>query len=388
MKKTVLALLVISMLSGCASITPPLVTDEPQVVKNENTEFNTLPPPAGGPVVAAVYGFSDKTGQRKPSDKLANISFAVTQGAEVYVIKALQEVGQGRWFKVVERVGLDNLTKERQIIRQARESVGDQRQLKPMMFAGVVVEGGIIGYDSNTLTGGAGARWLGIGPSTQYRQDVVTVNMRAVSVQTGEVLVSVTVTKSIISVGNSLTVFKFFDQGTKAFESEIGFSANEPVNYAVRTAIEQSVVEMIKEGDRKGYWAFKKPEPLTPVVKVEEVKKDELVQANTAPKAPQQTTSTTPKPDDRTAVGGKDDVRSDQTDRQPTPNPPVLQKQTQQGVTVDYVNLRRDPTSNGEKILSLKPNTKVEIVKENKTHYFIKFQDKEGWVTKGFIKIQ
>ena len=261
MKKILLALTLIASLSGCASIVPPLITDDAELVVNKNKEFNTLPPPAGGPVVAAVYGFTDKTGQRKPSDKLANISFAVTQGAEVYVIKALQEVGHGKWFKVVERVGLDNLTKERQIIRQARDSVGDQRQLKPMMFAGIVVEGGIIGYDSNTLSGGAGARWLGIGPSTQYRQDVVTVNMRAVSVQTGEVLVSVTVTKSIISVGNSLTVFKFFDQGTKSFESEIGYSANEPINYAVRTAIEQSVVELIKDGDKKGYWKLASIEP-------------------------------------------------------------------------------------------------------------------------------
>lgn len=368
MKQTLLSLLVISMLGGCASITPPLITDEPKLVRNESSEFNTLPPPAGGPVVAAVYGFQDKTGQRKPSDKLANISFAVTQGAEVYVIKALQEVGGGRWFKVVERVGLDNLTKERQIIRQARESVGDQRQLKPMMFAGVVVEGGIIGYDSNTLTGGAGARWLGIGPSTQYRQDVVTINLRTVSVQTGEVLVSVTVTKSIISVGNSLTVFKFFDQGTKAFESEIGFSANEPVNYAVRTAIEQGVVEMIKEGNRKGFWSFKsadvaQPQPIqVPEIK-EEAKKDEKPTTTVVPveepkEQPKQTNSSVP------------------------------QKQTQSGVTVDYVNVRREPNSNSEKIANLKPNTKVEIIKENRTHYFIKIEDKEGWIFKDFIRVQ
>ena len=368
MTKTLISLLVVSLLSGCASLVPPLSLDEPKLVKNESTEFNTLPPPAGGHIVAAVYGFSDKTGQRKPSDKLAQISFAVTQGAEVYVIKALQEVGQGRWFKVVERVGLDNLTKERQIIRQARESVGDQRQLKPMMFAGVVVEGGIIGYDSNTLTGGAGARWLGIGPSTQYRQDVVTINLRTVSVQTGEVLASVTVTKSIISVGNSLTVFKFFDQGTKAFESEIGFSANEPVNYAVRTAIEQGVVEMIKEGDRKGFWSFKRadtpqPPPPAPVVKQEEAKKDE-----------KPTTAVVPV-----------EVPKEQPKQTDTPVP---QKQTQTGVTVDYVHIRREPTHNSEKLMNLKPNTRVEIIRETKSHYLIKAEEREGWVVKGFIKVQ
>jgi curli production assembly/transport component CsgG len=231
--------------------------EEPVVVQSTISEFRSIDAPAQGPIVAAVYGFTDKTGQRKPSDKLAQISTAVTQGAEVWVIKGLQEVGHGQWFKVVERVGLDNLTKERQIIRQARESVGDQRQLKPMMFAGVIVEGGIIGYDSNTLTGGAGARAFGLGASTQYRQDVVTVFMRAVSVQTGEVLVSVSTTKTILSTGSSATVFKFFDAGTQSLESELGSSINEPVNYAVRVAIEQAIVEMIKEGNRKGYWSFK-----------------------------------------------------------------------------------------------------------------------------------
>lgn len=259
MIKYIFTILLILGLSGCASIIEIPEPEEPQIVRNLNTEFNGIAGPAGGHIVAAVYSFQDKTGQRKPSDKLANISFAVTQGAETWLIKALQEVGGGQWFKVVERVGLDSLTKERQIIRQARESVGDNRQLKPMMFAGIIVEGGIIGYDSNTLSGGSGARYLGIGPSTQYRQDVVTVTMRAISVQTGEVLVSVSTTKSIISTGSSLTFFKFFDMGTQSLEAELGYTVNEPVNYAVRVAIEQAVVEMIKEGDRRGLWTIKKP---------------------------------------------------------------------------------------------------------------------------------
>ena len=229
----------------------------PALVKNENTEFHNISAPATGKLVAAVYGFTDKTGQRKPSDKMANISTAVTQGAEVWLIKALQEVGQGEWFQVVERVGLDNLTKERQIIRQARQSVGDERQLKPMMFAGVIIEGGIIGYDSNVLTGGAGARYLGIGPSTQYRKDVVTITMRMTSTQTGEVLLSVSTTKTIISTGSSMTFFRFFDMGTTSVEVEAGHTINEPVNYAVRVAIEQAVVELIKAGEERELWKFK-----------------------------------------------------------------------------------------------------------------------------------
>ena len=260
MKRIFAILALMLTTSGCATLTEDFgfmpETEPAKVIKNENTEFLTLPAPSTGKAVVAVYGFTDKTGQRKPSERMANISTAVTQGAEVWLIKALQEVGGGTWFQVVERVGLENLTKERQIIRQSRTIVGDTRTLPPMLFAGVLIEGGIIGYDSNVLTGGAGARYLGVGPSTQYRQDIVTVTMRMISVQTGEVLISVSTTKTIISTGTSMTFFRFFDMGTNSLEAEMGHTINEPVNYAVRVAIEQSVVELIKEGARKNYWSF------------------------------------------------------------------------------------------------------------------------------------
>lgn len=257
MKKILLTSILAFSLAGCSTVINRLESKEPEIVTPAANEFSTLPPPKNGPLVVAVYGFEDKTGQRKPSDRLANISTAVTQGAEVWVIKALQEVGAGKWFKVVERVGLENLSRERQIIRQTRESVNDPTPVAPMMFAGVLIEGAVVGYDSNTLTGGAGARYLGVGPSTQYREDVVTITMRAISVQTGEVLVSVATTKTIVSTSTSLGVFKFIEAGTENVEAEIGNSQNEPVNYAVRVSIEQAVVELIKEGAKKGYWAFK-----------------------------------------------------------------------------------------------------------------------------------
>ena len=258
----IIVALALVFLSGCSSVVHIPEPEMPVLLKNENTEFHNISAPSTGKLVAAVYGFTDKTGQRKPSDKMANISTAVTQGAEVWLIKALQEVGGGKWFQVVERVGLDNLTKERQIIRQARQSVGDERQLKPMMFAGVIIEGGIIGYDSNVLTGGAGARYLGVGPSTQYRKDVVTVTMRMTSTQTGEVLLSVSTTKTIISTGSSMTFFRFFDMGTTSVEVEAGHTINEPVNYAVRVAIEQAVVELIKAGEKRELWKFDVPESI------------------------------------------------------------------------------------------------------------------------------
>jgi len=216
----------------------------------------------GKKMTIAVYNFLDKTGQRKPADSIANLSSAVTQGSEVWVIKALSEVGNETWFEVVERVGMDNLIKERQLIRNTRQQYekdlpNGPRELKPMVFAGLILEGGIIGYDSNVAVGGLGGRYLGLGAQTEYRVDTVTVVMRIVSVSSGKVLLSIATEKTIASSRSGADIFKFLDMGTKLIESETGFSVNEPVNYAVRAAIEAGVVQLIYEGETKGLWKFK-----------------------------------------------------------------------------------------------------------------------------------
>lgn len=233
----------------------------PQVAPNKlQKEFDTIPPPAGKKISVAVYQFQDKTGQRKPQQNVASFSTAVTQGAEVFLIKALQDVGQGNWFDVVERTNIDALTKERLIIKQMREAYEgkDAKPLMPMQFAGIIMEGGIIGYDSGTESGGAAWRWLGIGPSTQYSKDTVTVSLRAVSVNTGKVLAAVTVTKIVYSTADSIAVLKFMNSNTQAFEAETGLTLNEPGTLAVKATVEAAVVELIKEGERKGVWDYRK----------------------------------------------------------------------------------------------------------------------------------
>lgn len=271
MNKTLLSLLAaVVLLSGCATSSTLREKvfnrqfDEPVVEQNPylKKESAPIPPPAGGPIPVAVYGFQDKTGQRKSQPLIASLSSAVTQGAESYLIKALQDAGDSRWFTVVERVGLDNLIKERQMIRQAREAFQgrDAKPLPPMIFAGMIMEGGIIGYDSNTVTGGSGLRIFGFGGSTQYQEDTVTVNLRTVSVSTGEVLTSVTITKSVLSYMDKFGVLKFINNGETALEGEIGGSINESINRATSMAVQAAVVDTIKEGARKGHWAYKPTE--------------------------------------------------------------------------------------------------------------------------------
>ena len=262
MLRLLLVILTALVITGCASTkqTTTFKGDMPYV---EGTPTNDLlraiPPLDGQPkITIAVYRFTDLTGQRKPSTKFSQLSTAVTQGSDTFVISALKAVSNGSWFQVVERNGLDNLVKERQLIRSTRELYDGETDtgnvLKPLVFAGLIVEGGIVGYDSNVASGGVGARYFGIGIKEQYRTDQVTVSLRLVAVQTGEILLSVSATKTIASYSQGGDVFRFLDMGTKALEFESGNATNEPVNYAIRTTIEHAVLQMIYEGVNKGLW--------------------------------------------------------------------------------------------------------------------------------------
>lgn len=254
--KLIATLLCILALSGCANLHMLVAQEEPVALQPKENLMAKLPQLDGPPMTVAVYGFKDLTGQMKPNEKLAVFSKAVTQGAEVFLIKSMQD--SKNWFRVVERVGLDNLIKERQLIRNQREVYEgkDAKALKPLTVAGVLIEGGIIGYDSNIRSGGNGARFLGIGGSQQYRVDEVTVSLRLISIASGEVLLTNAVSKTIYSTAHNVGVLKFVDSGTKALELESGAALNEPTTYAVRVAIEQSVYELIIEGQRKGLWNF------------------------------------------------------------------------------------------------------------------------------------
>ena len=273
----IVGVVILLLMGGCASV--PSMTDtcttaimkklgecieEAQVVKIPTyQELADLPPADTMPVVA-VYSFQYKTGQRKSKDGIASFSTAVTQGAESFLIDALKTAGKGKWFRVVERTSLDALVRERQIIRSTREDFakkegneGSPTGIQPLLFAGILLEGGIIGYDSNIDSGGRGARYLGIGASNSYRRDIVTVSLRGISTLTGEILLNVQTTKTILSTGGGYDVFKFVDMDTKLVEIEDGVAKNEGVTKATRSAIELAVLELIYQGHDRGFWVIK-----------------------------------------------------------------------------------------------------------------------------------
>jgi len=220
--------------------------------------------PTVSPVVA-VYptAFTDQTGQRKSNSEFALFSTAITQSPSTLLIRALKHAGDGQFFRVVERIGLDNLTKERQLIRSAREQFATdeekKKKLAPLLFAGILMEGAVISYEANLESGGMGARYLSIGNSVQYREDNITVSLRLVSVATGEVLIEVLSQKTIFSYGKSEDVFKFIEMGTQLVEIELGNARNESATIALMKAIEGGVLEIIEQGYEKKFWIRQKP---------------------------------------------------------------------------------------------------------------------------------
>ena len=227
------------------------------ILNLQSVKLSELPPAKRKPVVA-VYrdSFQDLTGQRKSNSSFALFSTAVTQAPEALLIRALKHAANGEFFRVVERVGLDNLTKERQLIRSTRENFDEDKQLQPLLFAGLLIQGGVINYDTNVQSGGIGARYLGIGTSKQYREDVVTISLRLVSVSTGEVLLETLVSKSIVSTSVSQDVFRFIESGTELVEIEGGVAENEVGSIALQKAIETGVFNLIEIGIERGYWEY------------------------------------------------------------------------------------------------------------------------------------
>ena len=285
-KNLIVVLLFTGLIQGCASMVAPggldatgcapflQCVEKPQVVElPTHEELRSLPAAEKMPVVA-VYKFLDKTGQRKSVSGVAMFSTAVSQGAETMLIDALKTAGNGKWFRVVERVGIDHLTRERQIVRTTREQYDeeDDTGLAPLLFAGIILEGGIIGFDTNIETGGRGARYLGIGMSQAYRRDIVTVHLRAVSTLTGEILLNVQTSKTILSIADGYDVFKFIDMDTQLVEIEDGMTENESVTRSLRSCIEAAVLELIYQGEKQSFWKINRPVEITEPETIEEIR--------------------------------------------------------------------------------------------------------------------
>ena len=260
----ILLCLLVTLLSSCASRNilegsgiPNIIIKSSSILDLQSEELKNVRPAKRKPVIA-IYpnSFRDHTGQRKSNGQFALFSTAITQAPEAFLIRALKHAADGKFFQVAERVGLDSLTKERQLIRSTRDSFEEDSTVKPLLLAGLLLQGGVLSYDSNIKSGGLGARALGLGSSKEYREDLITISLKLVSVSTGEVLIEVLISKTVTSAGVSQDLFRFISEGTKLIEVEGGVAANESSAIALQKAIEAGVLEIIKVGITRGYWRY------------------------------------------------------------------------------------------------------------------------------------
>lgn len=212
------------------------------------------------PVVVGVYKFRDQTGQYKPQENGSSFSTAVTQGATSILIKALED---SKWFVPIERENIGNLLQERNLIRATRQEYAknanpNEPQITPLLYAGVLLEGGIVSYDSNIITGGFGARYFGAGASVKYRQDRVTIYLRMISTANGKILKSVYISKTILSQAIDESLFRYVNF-KRLLEVETGYTTNEPVHMAVTEAIEKAVESLVLEGIKDNIWQADAP---------------------------------------------------------------------------------------------------------------------------------
>lgn len=250
--------IILSFLCSCnAYLHQPMKTRSARIGE-ETTLTQTLRqlPPPQDKLVVAVYKFRDQTGQYKPSETGASWSTAVTQGATNILLKSLEDSG---WFMPIERENVSNLLNERKIIRSSRQQYltpenKDKAKLPPLLYAGIILEGGIVSYDANTITGGAGLRYFGMGGGGQYRQDRVTVYLRAISTKTGKILKTVYTSKTVLSQSVDVGVFQFV-KFKRLLEVETGFTYNEPSELAVTEAIEKAVQSLVLEGIVDKLWS-------------------------------------------------------------------------------------------------------------------------------------
>lgn len=258
--KILTCLIFCACLSSCGTYFNQPIVQEPSRIGEDSRSTNALLslPDANEKVEVAVYNFSDQTGQYKPVENGSTFSTAVTQGGTTILIKALEDSG---WFRPIERENLSNLSTERNIIRNTKQEYikglnPNEPPLPPLLYAGLMLEGGIVSYDTNIVTGGVGARYFGVGASTRYRQDRITLYLRAVSTNNGEILKTVYVSKTILSQAVDINLFRFV-RFQRLLEAETGFTRNEPLQLVVKDAIEKAVHDLILEGIKDGYWKSK-----------------------------------------------------------------------------------------------------------------------------------
>jgi curli production assembly/transport component CsgG len=239
------------ILAGC--VQDPLPSENPQVVEEQPI---ALPPPPPRPLTVGVYNCIDTTGQRRPTQLAQELSTAVPLDCTPYLIEAVRSLQPG-YITLVEREHVDDLLRERQLatlaLNNATSHGGPPQKLNTLRVAEVLLIGQVVAYDRATRQAAGGLAVGGTGGTGTFVTDVVTFSLRAVAVQTGEILGETSVTKSITSLRVGGHVTQIFTASVVDFE--LGGAGNEPVGLALHAAVHTALGRLIRQGIHNGWWA-------------------------------------------------------------------------------------------------------------------------------------
>jgi curli production assembly/transport component CsgG len=238
-------------LSGCTELNSVPIASP--ILENASILADEVPLgiPVTPAIIVGVYQFTDQTGQRAVLDRqTSEMSSAIPQGLSSMLVQELMSSGDGKWFRVVERETIPTILNERKVVVAALPDV--EEPLQPLLLPGILITGGAISYDRKVSQKFLGLGFASVNGQKRIYSDRVSVALRAVSVQTGEVLESVYVSKEVLSQMNSINVLNVVNTSTLAVEA--GIVSNEPVSVAVRTAISAAVRELFIRGLARGWW--------------------------------------------------------------------------------------------------------------------------------------
>jgi|AntAceMinimDraft_11_1070367.scaffolds.fasta_scaffold23550_2 curli production assembly/transport component CsgG/holdfast attachment protein HfaB len=198
--------------------------------------------------VGAVPDYTGKLSQFEGS--------AVTQGGSLMVFSALSKLGDT--VSIHER--FDTRVTELELAYSDKQRLGDGQahevngQVVPWVpyFGGsieksdVYIVGGITELNYNIRSGGAEARVGQTGPKVRTFTLNVAVDLRLVDTSSLRVWSAVSVQKQIVGQEIGFEMFRFFN-GDDLIDINVGSKAQEPIQFAVRSAIEVATLKLLGE---------------------------------------------------------------------------------------------------------------------------------------------
>jgi formylglycine-generating enzyme required for sulfatase activity len=260
---TLAAATLFSVLAGCATVpVPQISSDEVVPVSGPAVSTNRTPlelsyvcfankmidyqAPQFAVAVGSIPDYTGKLSQFEGS--------SVTQGGSLMVFSALAKLGNvvtvhERFDTRVTELELAYLDKRRLGDGSNHEVDGQVVPWAPyyggtIEKSDVFIVGGITELNYNIRSGGAEARIGQTGPKARTFTLNVAVDLRLVDSKSLRVWEATSVQKQIVGQEIGFEVFRFFG-GDELVDINVGAKAQEPIQFAVRSALEAAILQLL-----------------------------------------------------------------------------------------------------------------------------------------------